>query len=103
VRDRDRRNHRVADLPLRSIPRVEHHRPGKDAEKSACVVEYWIQPLARALLERLVELDDAGMDPREELAFQDRLVGYADILRQEGGGVTKAWKPGAPPEEWAVV
>ena len=49
------------------------------------------------------ELDDAGMDPREELAFQDRLVDYAQVLRQEGGGVTKAWKPGAPPEEWAVA
>ena len=47
------------------------------------------------------ELDDAGMDPREELAFQDRLVDYAHVLRQEGGGVTKAWKPGAPPQEWA--
>ena len=49
------------------------------------------------------ELDDAGMDPREELAFQDRLVDYAHVLRQEGGGVTKAWKPGAPPQEWAAA
>ena len=49
------------------------------------------------------EIDDAGMDPREELAFQDQLADYAQVLRQEGGGVTKAWKPGAPPEEWAVA
>ena len=24
------------------------------------------------------------------------------LLRQQGGGVTKAWKPGAPPPEWAA-
>jgi hypothetical protein len=46
------------------------------------------------------ELDDAGVDPREELAFQAQLTDYAQTLRQEGGGVTKAWKPGAPPQEW---
>jgi hypothetical protein len=48
------------------------------------------------------ELDDSGQDPREELAFQTQLADYSHSLRQEGGGVTKAWKPGAPPEEWAV-
>ena len=47
------------------------------------------------------ELDDAGQDPREELAFQNQLADYSQLLRQEGGGVTKAWKPGAPPPEWA--
>ena len=47
------------------------------------------------------ELDDGGVDPREELAFHTQLTDYAQALRQEGGGVTKAWKPGAPPEEWA--
>ena len=46
------------------------------------------------------ELDDTGVDPRDELAFQTQLADYAQTLRQEGGGVTKAWKPGAPPEEW---
>jgi hypothetical protein len=46
------------------------------------------------------ELDDAGVDPREELAFHAQLADYAQTLRQEGGGVTKAWKPGAPPDEW---
>jgi hypothetical protein len=47
------------------------------------------------------ELDDAGVDPREELAFHTQLADYAHTLRQEGGGVTKAWKPGAPPAEWS--
>jgi len=47
------------------------------------------------------ELDDTGQDPREELAFQNQLVDYTQLLRQQGGGVTKAWKPGAPPAEWA--
>jgi hypothetical protein len=47
------------------------------------------------------EIDDAGQDPREELAFQAQLADYAHTLRQEGGGVTKAWKPGVRPEEWA--
>jgi len=48
------------------------------------------------------ELDDTGQDPREELAFQTQLADYAQVLRQQGGGVTKAWKPGAPPEMWAI-
>lgn len=47
------------------------------------------------------EIDDAGEDPREELAFQSRLADYADTLAREGGGVTRAWKPGAPPPQWA--
>jgi len=46
------------------------------------------------------EIDDAGEDPREELAFKARLADYAHALRQQGGGVTRAWKPGAPPTEW---
>ena len=46
------------------------------------------------------QLDDSGQDPREELHFQTQLSDYAQKLRQEGGGVTKAWKPGAPPDEW---
>jgi hypothetical protein len=48
------------------------------------------------------ELDDTGQDPRDELAFQNQLADYAQALRQQGGGVTKAWKPGAPPVEWAA-
>jgi hypothetical protein len=47
------------------------------------------------------QIDDSGEDPREELAFQTQLIDYARALRQEGGGVTKAWKPGAPPDAWA--
>ena len=47
------------------------------------------------------ELDDTGQDPREELAFQNQLTDYANLLHQQGGGVTKEWKPGAPPAEWA--
>lgn len=46
------------------------------------------------------EIDDAGQDPREELAFQAQLADYSSVLRQEGGGVTKVWKPGAPPGAW---
>lgn len=48
------------------------------------------------------EIDDAGQDPREELAFQNQLADYAHVLRQQGGGVTKAWQPGAPPDQWAA-
>jgi len=46
------------------------------------------------------EIDDAGESPREEIAFQTQLADFAHTLRQQGGGVTKAWKPGAPPKEW---
>jgi hypothetical protein len=47
------------------------------------------------------QLDESADDPREELAFHAELADYALVLRQEGGGVTKAWKPAAPPDEWA--
>jgi hypothetical protein len=47
------------------------------------------------------EIDDAGEDPREELAFHAQLAELAIRLRQQGGGVSKAWKPGAPPDDWA--
>jgi hypothetical protein len=47
------------------------------------------------------EIDDAGEDPREELAFHRQLADYAGVLRQQGGGVMKAWTPGAPPDDWA--
>lgn len=46
------------------------------------------------------EIDDAGQSPREELAFQTQLADFAQTLRQQGGGVSKVWKPGAPPPEW---
>ena len=48
------------------------------------------------------EIDDKGQDPREELAFQQQLADYAETLRQQGGGVTKTWRPGAPPAAWAA-
>jgi hypothetical protein len=47
------------------------------------------------------EIDDAGDDPREELAFQGHLAHYAAVLRAQGGGVAAAWVPGAPPAQWA--
>jgi len=45
-------------------------------------------------------IDDACCDPREELTFQVSLADYGHTLRQEGGSVTDAWKPGAPPAGW---
>jgi hypothetical protein len=47
------------------------------------------------------EIDDAGDDPREELAFQSHLAHYSSILRAQAGGVDTAWAPGAPPPGWA--
>jgi len=47
------------------------------------------------------ELDDTGQDPRDELAFHTHLSDHRTTLRQEGGGITKAWQPGAPPQGWA--
>lgn len=46
------------------------------------------------------EIDNAGRDPREEIAFQHQLADYAHVLRQQGGGVSETWIPGAPPPEW---
>jgi hypothetical protein len=45
-------------------------------------------------------IDFAADDPRHELAFQAQLADYGRELRQEGGGVTRAWKPGAAPSSW---
>jgi hypothetical protein len=45
-------------------------------------------------------IDVAAEDPRHELAFQAQLVDFSQQLRQEGGSVTTAWKPGAAPPEW---
>jgi hypothetical protein len=47
-------------------------------------------------------IDAAVDDPRHELAFQLQLAEFSLKLRQEGGGVTNAWKPGAPPDEWTA-
>jgi hypothetical protein len=46
-------------------------------------------------------IDDAGRDPREELAFQAQLANYGHTLRQEGGSIIDNWQPGAPPVEWS--
>jgi hypothetical protein len=48
------------------------------------------------------EIDDVGEDAREELAFQAQLADHAQTLRQQGGGVAKTWRPGAPPREWSA-
>ncbi len=47
------------------------------------------------------ELDESGPDPRDELAFKNQLTDYSQLLRQQSGGTTKQWKPGATPPEWA--
>ena len=46
------------------------------------------------------EIDDVGQNPREELAFHRQLADFAEMLRKQGGGVAKAWRPGAPPPGW---
>jgi hypothetical protein len=46
------------------------------------------------------EIDNTGQDPRDEIAFHNQLNDYAQLLRQQSGGVTKTWKPGPPPPEW---
>jgi hypothetical protein len=48
-------------------------------------------------------IDQAADDPRHELAFQTQLGDYSHMLRQEGGGVTQAWQPGPPPDEWVCA
>lgn len=55
-----------------------------------------------ALVAWRAKLDEEGADPREELAFQAQLSDYAQTLRAEGGGVSKAWMPGPPPPEWTA-
>jgi hypothetical protein len=45
-------------------------------------------------------IDQVADDPRHELAFHVQLGDYSRELRQEGGGVTRAWVPGAAPDGW---
>jgi hypothetical protein len=45
-------------------------------------------------------LDDASHDPIEELSFQLHIVEFGRTVEREPGGVTKAWTPGAPPDDW---
>lgn len=53
-----------------------------------------------ALVVWRAEIDDAAESPREELAFHRELGDFAQLLREQGGGVEKAWAPGAPPPAW---
>jgi hypothetical protein len=46
------------------------------------------------------QIDETAQDPREELAFHHQLTSYTQTLRQQGGGVSKTWKPGAAPDDW---
>jgi len=58
-----------------------------------------LEPLCALAVWR-AEMDDTGQDAREELAFTEQLRVLSLALRQAGGGVTKAWEPGAPPDDW---
>ncbi len=83
----------IVALHARYPRQLEHLKHGWWTEESQtetlCALTVW-----RA------EIDDAGRDPREELAFHHQLSEFAHTLRQQGGGVAKTWTPGAPPEEW---
>jgi hypothetical protein len=46
-------------------------------------------------------IDQVADDPRDELVFHAQLEDYSRALRQEGGSVSAAWQPGAPPTDWA--
>jgi hypothetical protein len=48
------------------------------------------------------ELDDTGVDSREDIAFHLQLRDISTLLRDAGGGVTNAWRPGAPPPTWCA-
>jgi hypothetical protein len=81
--------------PTRALPEaLEHLKEGwwEDAAhvETLCALVVWRD-----------WIDQEADDPRYELAFQAQLADYGRELRQEGGGVTQAWKPGAPPDEWA--
>jgi hypothetical protein len=45
-------------------------------------------------------IDQATDDRRHELAFHAQLTDFSRELRQEGGSITSARQPGAPPEDW---
>ena len=83
---------RRAAWPLLEGPRPGCRRTGGEEEtllETLCALAVW-----RA------ELDDAGVDAREELAFQLQLRELSHVLRAAGGGVSRAWKPGAMPDSW---
>jgi hypothetical protein len=45
-------------------------------------------------------LDDSARDPVEELSFQLHIAEFGREVAREPGGVTNAWTPGAPPDDW---
>jgi hypothetical protein len=47
------------------------------------------------------EIDDTSQDPRDELTFLHQLADFSNTLRQQGSGITEAWKPSAPPDDWS--
>jgi hypothetical protein len=69
--------------------------------------DWWSDEAQTELLGALAvwrdEIDDAGRDPREELAFHHQREAVSRVLRQAGGGVESHWEPGAPPDGWAAV
>jgi hypothetical protein len=98
-----------------------HPRPGRWLRREGAVValygrspqalralkeNWWTDEIHTATLCALAvwreELDNIARDPRGEIVFQNQLAEYAEALCREGGGVTKTWKPGAPPVEWAA-
>jgi hypothetical protein len=66
---------------------------------------WWNEPVNVETLSALAawraQIDVSGCDPREELAFHDRLADHAQTLKAEASGVASSWKPGAPPPDWA--
>jgi hypothetical protein len=82
---------------------VELH--GRYPQQLAALQEGWWRDESHtetlcALAVWRADIDDAGDDPREELAFQSHLARYAALLRAHAGGVEAAWVPGAPPSDW---
>jgi hypothetical protein len=53
-----------------------------------------------ALVYWRAQLDEQASNPFEEWTFQMYLADYYRALLQEPGGVSNAWVPGAPPDEW---
>ncbi len=47
-------------------------------------------------------IDESGVDLREEFAFHAQLLSYAAILREQGAGAERAWRPGAAPPTWHI-
>jgi hypothetical protein len=83
----------VAALHGRYPRHLEHLHTGWCTDESQAETLY-------ALAVWRADIDDAGQDPREELAFHHQLDAYAQKLRQQGGGVERPWQPGPPPAEW---